>query len=144
MGTWKRNEELHRWELGRYTLPDLPRDDPGGEWKWHGYVTDEYLASAALKRQAIAVAVFERFGSVPPPLEDILPNNGPWPLYGAEPLPDGMRVAYQQPAVSECAECGSDDWHATRLDDDRPDRWTGPITCENCGHQWPNPRQQAR
>lgn len=84
-GRWRHNDDEQRWELGYYTKPDLPRDDPGGEWQWAGYITDEFIDRTAFTPVQLAVRMFSKFRSVPPPLAGHLPPAPPPALFEGSP-----------------------------------------------------------
>jgi hypothetical protein len=78
---WRHNPAEQRWEWGVVKAPDLTRDDPGGQWTWHGFITDEFIASYSADT-AMAVRMYGRFGSVPPPFAALLPPDDDRIIYG--------------------------------------------------------------
>lgn len=73
MAEWRRNNGDRQWELGYYNDDDIFRQ----RWIRAGYVTDEFLERTALSPERLAAYVWERFGSVPPPLAVHLPPEPP-------------------------------------------------------------------
>lgn len=70
MSGWRHNDEESRWELGYH---DVPME----RWVCSGYVTDEFLERVAMPPERLAVHLWKRFGSVPPPLAGRLPPEPP-------------------------------------------------------------------
>jgi hypothetical protein len=72
-GQWERNDLEYRWELAGYHV-DVPRqvtDRIVAAW-----VTDELIAGVADPVMA-AASLFNKIGSVPPPLAGYLPPHDP-------------------------------------------------------------------
>lgn len=68
---WEHDDGEARWELVAYSedVPRMTTDRIVGAW-----VTDEMIARVA-SPQRLAVRLFNKLGSVPPPLAEYLP---PW------------------------------------------------------------------
>lgn len=71
MAEWRHDDDESRWEYGYC-------DDVAGteHWVWSAYVTDEMIDRVALPAQ-LAARIFNKLGSVPPPLAEYLPPEPP-------------------------------------------------------------------
>jgi hypothetical protein len=72
-GRWERDDGEARWELVAYRedVPRMTTERIVGAW-----VTDEHIDRVA-SPQMLAVHLFNKLGSVPPPLEEHLPPHDP-------------------------------------------------------------------
>jgi hypothetical protein len=72
-GRWEHDDDEARWELVAYRedVPRMTTDRIVGAW-----VTDEMIARVA-SPQMLAVHLFSKLGSVPPPLAEHLPPRDP-------------------------------------------------------------------